>query len=105
MKCFPQSFNFIHDWQHCSTLPYNQIMQSENGRRVHGLASQSLEGGDYLKALQLTDEAMTIYQTDGDDAGFAEIQAMRMLVLNMFGDRTGDKKYYVLAMHTAMASL
>lgn len=80
-------------------------MQSEKGRSIHALASQSLENGDYLKALQLTDEAMTVYQIDGDEAGFAEIQAMRMLVLNMFGDRTSDKKYYILAMHTAMASL
>jgi tetratricopeptide (TPR) repeat protein len=80
-------------------------MRSEKGRMVHKQASESLEGGEYLKALQLTDEAMTIYQTEGDEAGFAEIAAMRMLVLNMFGDRTGDRRYYILAMHTAMASL
>lgn len=80
-------------------------MTSTKGRVVHQQALDTLENGDYLKSLQLEDEALLIYENDHDDAGFAEILAMRLLSLNMLGDKTGDKKYYILAMHEAMASL
>lgn len=80
-------------------------MRSEKGRGLHQQASDAQEKGDYLTALKLEDEAMVTYQTDDDSAGFAEIQAMRLLTINMLGDKTGDKRYYVLALHSALASL
>ncbi len=80
-------------------------MRSEKGRALHQQALDAQENGDYLKALQLEDEAMITYQTDDDSAGFAEIQAMRLLTINMLGDKTGDKRYYILALHSALASL
>ena len=80
-------------------------MQSEKGRALHQQALDAQEQGDFLVALKLEDEAMVVYQTDNDDAGFAEIQAMRLLTLNMLGDKTGDQRYYVLGMHAANASL
>ncbi len=80
-------------------------MQSEKGRALHQQALTAQDNGDYLAALKLEDEAMVTYQTDNDDAGFAEIQAMRLLTINMLGDKTGDQRYYVLGMHAAMASL
>jgi len=80
-------------------------MQSEKGRALHQQALTAQEDGDFLSALKLEDEAMVVYQTDNDDAGFAEIQAMRLLTINMLGDKTGDQRYYVLGMHAANASL
>ena len=80
-------------------------MQSEKGRALHQQALTAQEDGDFLSALKLEDEAMVVYQTDNDDAGFAEIQAMRLLTINMLGDKTGDQRYYVLGMHVANASL
>lgn len=80
-------------------------MTSEKGRSLHGQASEAQEKGDYLIALKLEDEAMVAYQVDNDGAGFAEILAMRLLTLNMMGDKTSDKRYYILASHEANASL
>ncbi|MFZ2201797.1 MAG: hypothetical protein WAV56_00180 [Microgenomates group bacterium] len=80
-------------------------MQSEKGRALHQQALTAQDNGDYLAALKLEDEAMVVYAEEKDDAGFAEIQAMRLLTINMLGDKTGDQRYYVLGMHAAMASL
>lgn len=80
-------------------------MESQRGRQIHERAKAAQEAGKYLEALQLEDEAMMTYHADKDEAGFAEILAMRLLTLNMIGDETGDKKFYTLAMHTALASL
>lgn len=80
-------------------------MQSEKGRSLHQQALAAQEEGNFLEALKLEDEAMVAYAEDKDDAGFAEIQAMRSLTLNMFGDRTGDKRWYILAAHDTLASL
>lgn len=80
-------------------------MKSIKGRELHQKALATQEGGDLLEALRLEDEAMLAYQSDGDQSGFAEIQAMRTLTLNILGDQTGDIVYYILAMHAALASL
>lgn len=80
-------------------------MRSEKGRAIHKLSSEALEKGEYLEALIKTDEAMVVYQEEGDEAGFSEIMAMRLLVLNMFYDKSEFKGYLYLAKHAALASL
>lgn len=80
-------------------------MQSEKGRALHQQALDAQEGGDFLKALQLEDEAMLVYAQEKDEVGFAEIFAMRLLTLNHIGDRYDDKRFYVLGAHEAQASL
>lgn len=80
-------------------------MKSEKGRLIHQQSLAAQEKGDFLKALQLADEAMTLYQEDGDEAGFAEIQAMRTLTYRHLFDQTGFGGYLIKAKHEAMASV
>lgn len=79
-------------------------MESE-GRKIHGLAEQAREEGDFLKALKLTDESMIAYQQAKDTLGFAEIQASRFLVLRHLYEQTADRHYLVLAKHAALAAV
>ncbi|MBI4036376.1 hypothetical protein HY386_00670 [Candidatus Daviesbacteria bacterium] len=79
-------------------------MESE-GRRLHGLAEQARESGDFTRALELTDQATVSYQQGGDSLGFAEVQASRFLTLRHLFEKTDDKNYLILAKHTAMASV
>jgi tetratricopeptide (TPR) repeat protein len=74
------------------------------GKEFHGKAEMAREKGEFVDALKFTDEAMMEYQTEGDVAGFAEIQASRFLTLRHLYDKTGDKNYLVLAKHNAEAS-
>lgn len=80
-------------------------MRSEKGRQLHNQSSELLESGDFFGALIKTDEAMVVYQEDGDDAGFSEILAMRVLIFNMYYDKTEYKGYLYIAKHTALLSL
>ena len=65
-------------------------MQSEEGRRIHGLAAQAREDGNHLEALKLSDEAMLAYQKDGDILGFAEVLADRSITLRHLYGETED---------------
>lgn len=75
------------------------------GREVHGKAEQARERGDLLQALQLCDEAMVTYQTEGDALGFAEVLASRFLTLRHLFEQTDDKKYLILGKHAAQSSV
>lgn len=75
------------------------------GRQLHGQAEQAREGGDFTKALELTDQAMVAYQKDGDSLGFAEVLASRFLTLRHLFESTGDRKYLILAKHSALSSV
>lgn len=74
------------------------------GRKIHGLAEQARERGEFGKALELTDQAMVLYQEEEDKLGFAEIQASRFLTLRHLYEKTGDRNYLILAKHAAMSS-
>lgn len=80
-------------------------MRSEKGRQLHQQALDAQEKGGFLAALKLEDEAMLVYGEEKDEAGFAEIFAMRLLTLNHIGDRLGDRRFYILGTHEAAASL
>ncbi len=80
-------------------------MRSSRGRSLHQQALNAQENGDFLAALKLEDEAMMIYAEEKDNAGFAEIMAMRLLTLNHIGDRSADKRFHILGAHEALASL
>lgn len=75
------------------------------GREIHGKAEQARERGDFLQALQLCDEAMLTYQTEGDNLGFAEVLASRFLTLRHLFEQTNDQKYLILAKHAAQVSV
>lgn len=75
------------------------------GRKIHALAEQAREKGDFLEALKLIDEAMISYQENGDKPGFAEIQSSRFLTFRHLFEKTGDKNYLILAKYSTMASV
>lgn len=75
------------------------------GRKLHGLAEQARERGDFPEALKLSDEAMVAYQKEGDTLGFAEVQASRFLTLRHLFETTGERNYLILAKHSAQASV
>jgi len=80
-------------------------MRSEKGRIAHQRALDAQEWGEFLNALVLEDEAMIAYQTDGDELGFSEIQAMRALTYRHLFSQTGYEGYLIKAKHEAEASL
>lgn len=80
-------------------------MESQEGRRVHGLAGQSREAGNFTEALRLADEAMVAYAADQDPLGFSEIHAERFLTLRHLYESTEFEGYLISAKHTAMAGV
>ena len=80
-------------------------MTSDRGRKIHGAASDCREQGDFLKALQLIDEATIIYEEDKDYAGLSEIQGMRCLTLRHLYRKTGDINYLILGKYSSMAAV
>ncbi|OGD71735.1 hypothetical protein A3A84_03250 [Candidatus Collierbacteria bacterium RIFCSPLOWO2_01_FULL_50_23] len=80
-------------------------MKSEKGRSIHQQALDAQEEGKFPEALKLEDEAMIVYQEEGDEAGFAEIQSMRTLTYRHLYDSTGFAGYLIKAKHEAEAGL
>ena len=80
-------------------------IQPSEGRRIHALAEQAREKGDFLAALKHTDEAMMTYQAKGDRLGFAEVLSSRFLTLRHLFEQTGDRLFLITAKHTVMASV
>ncbi len=80
-------------------------MTSLEGRKLHSLAEQAREQGNFLKALELTDQAIIAYQKDNDSLGFAEVQASRFLTFRHLHEQTEDEKFLILAKYAAEASV
>lgn len=74
-------------------------------RAIHHQAEQARETGDFVEALELTDQATIAYQEEGNLAGFAEIQASRFLTLRHLFEETGHRGFLILAKYAAMASV
>lgn len=81
------------------------VKNKSGGKRFHSLAEQTREEGKLLAALENTDKATIAYQEEGDMAGLAEIQASRMLTFRHLYEKTGEKKYLILARFAAEASV
>ena len=80
-------------------------MESIEGRRIHSLAAQQRESGNFIEALKLADEAMVAYATDQDLLGFAEVHAERFLTLKHLNDSTGFEGFLVSAKYAAETSV
>lgn len=80
-------------------------MDKETARQVHEQSVTALEKGNFMEALQKTDEALILYQQENDPKGFAEIHAMRFLILRHLFDNTGYEGYQFSAKYSAMASV
>lgn len=72
-----------------------------NGRKIHKQAEKAREDGEFLKSLQLLDEATIEYQKVKDDLGLAETQSSRSLVFRHLFKDTKDRNYLVLAKNAA----
>ncbi len=79
-------------------------MESE-GRIIHGQALKARESGDFLGALQHIDKALIAYQEAGDVLGMAESLSDRSLTLRHLYQKTNDKNYLILVIHSALAAL
>lgn len=75
------------------------------GRDLHNQAEIKRESGDFLKALELTDQATVAYQEEGDLLGLAEIQASRFITLKHLFQKTQEKSFLILAKHAALSSV
>lgn len=75
------------------------------GRKLHGLAAQAREEGDSVKALSLYHSALDAYQKENDSIGFAETLADECISLRHLYEKTADRKWLILAKHTAEASV
>jgi tetratricopeptide (TPR) repeat protein len=82
------------------------MKDSEQGRQIHAQAVEALEKEqNFLKALQLTDEATLAYQKDGDVFGLGEVQGSRVNTFKHLHRQTGDRNFLILAKHSAMAAV
>jgi tetratricopeptide (TPR) repeat protein len=79
--------------------------EEKTARKVHGESVTATEKGDFIEALRKTDEALVLYQQENDALGFAEIQAMRFLILRHLFDNTCYEGYLILAKFSAMSSV
>ena len=80
-------------------------MEESSGRKLHKEASIAREKGDFLKALQLSDEALIAYQSDKDYSGFAEILAERALNLRHLAQTLEDNNFLSTAKGEMSASV
>lgn len=76
-----------------------------NAKLTHQQALIASEQGNFLKALQLEDQATIEYQQQGDQPGFAEIQSMRFITFKHLYRQTKDQVYLILAKHAAISAV
>lgn len=74
-------------------------------RDIHSQAEQARENGDFIKALELSDQATIAYHKENDVLGVAEIQASRSITLRLISEEKDDKNFLILAKHAAQAGL
>lgn len=80
-------------------------MNSERGREIQGKAEHAREAGDFVKALELTDQATVMYAQDNDIQGLSEVQSSRLLTFRHLFEQTEKGEYLVLAKHAAEAGV
>lgn len=78
---------------------------SQEGRHLHQLAEDARESGDFLKALEYTDQATLAYEKDHDLLGLAEVQSSRQSTFKHLYRTTDDKTFLLLEKHAAEAAV
>lgn len=81
------------------------MTDSQEGRRLHALAEEARERGDFLAALEHTDQASLAYQKDGDMLGLAEVQSSRQSTFKHLFRSTGDQTFLLLEKHAALSAV
>lgn len=87
-------------------LYQHMAVTSQKGREIHGAAEHAREKEqNFLKALQLIDEATIIYAQDHDYLGMSEAQASRFTTLKHLYEKTGDRNFFILALTSAKSAI
>lgn len=80
-------------------------MTTQSAESLHHQAVVSMEAEDFAKALELSVAALVSYQAEDNEAKFAEVVALQFLIYNHLYRSTNDKKFQILAGHSAEASV
>jgi tetratricopeptide (TPR) repeat protein len=81
-------------------------MISTKGRSIHAQAEVAREKSqDFLKSLQLLDEAVLVYGKDGDLRGLSEALQSRSSVYKHLFQKYENKAYIILAKHNSLAGI
>src|ERR1044071_747579 len=81
-------------------------MYMENeGRKIHAQVEIARESGDFLKALEYSDQAMLQYQQDKDLLGLAEVLASRQSTFKQLYRQSGDAVFLTLEKFSALAAV
>ncbi|MBI2195710.1 MAG: hypothetical protein HYU48_01540 [Candidatus Levybacteria bacterium] len=81
------------------------MIDSSEGRRLHALAEEARESGDFLKALEYTDQATIAYQDDKDYLGLSEVQSSRQSTFKQLFRKTRDTNFLILEKHSALSAV
>lgn len=81
------------------------MADSQEGRHLHQLAENARESGDFLKALEYTDQATLAYEKDHDLLGLAEVQSSRQSTFKHLYRTTDDRTFLLLEKHAAEAAV
>lgn len=81
------------------------MTDSIEGRRLHQLAEEARESGNYEKALEYTDQAALVYQKDHDLLGLSEVESSRQSTFKHLYRETGDPAFLVLEKHAALCAV
>ncbi|HEX6977025.1 MAG TPA: hypothetical protein VF185_01520 [Patescibacteria group bacterium] len=82
------------------------ISESKRGREIHALAEKAREGEqNFLKSLNLLNEATIAYLEDKDYLGASEAQGSRFIALKHLYERTKEDAYLTLATLAAQAAV
>ncbi len=81
------------------------MTDSQEGRRIHALAEEARESGDFARALEYTDQATIIYQCDNDLLGLSEVQSSRQSTFKHLYRQTGDAVYLTLEKYAALSAV
>jgi tetratricopeptide (TPR) repeat protein len=81
------------------------MADSINGRKIHALAEQAREAGNFLEALKFTDEATLAYQKDNDLLGLSEVQSSRQSTFKHLYRHTEDTVFLTLEKYSALAAV
>lgn len=78
---------------------------NSRGRIIHGQAERAREQGNFLKALEYTDQATLSYQQDRNYLGLSEIQSSRQSTFKQLYRQTNDPMYLILEKYAAISAV
>lgn len=77
----------------------------KTARDIHGQVEHLRESGEFLKALQLSEEVFSEYQKNNDAFGMGDILASRSITLRLLWEDTQDSVFLVRAKHECFAAV